>query len=189
MPLDERPACALCLRRAEEPKVQFGTRNFCPTCVAAIGRFALEAPTRGQLWPALDHRAARPVDLLPLEKLISDEMTQLKSEGPGVSTVPEEFARDLSGGTVEENFAAFKNGLDQLLRPADVVTRVYLAIAYREMGLTADALEEAAKTLQHQEKLPPMRATLALGILLDVKSMSTGLDEALAVLRESLFAN
>lgn len=35
-----RSACALCLQSSDEPLVVDGSTAFCPTCVAAIGRFA-----------------------------------------------------------------------------------------------------------------------------------------------------
>lgn len=72
------------------------------------------------------------------------------------------------------------------LKSADPETHLDLAIAYRQMGMTADALTEAGAALEIGASLGK-RSHQALSILLDPKGLMKTLDETLAVLRAALF--
>ena len=161
--MDHRPACSLCLHSCDERWVGDGTRAFCSSCLAAIGRFVRNGPGRARLWPALQG--------------IRDANPSLHETGR------------LNDVLVGEVFAEFKKGTEGVVTPADAETHLDLGIAYREMGLVADALMEAATALQHENKLTRPRAREALNFFLDRRQLRVGVDQLLVFLRESLFSN
>ncbi|HMM35854.1 MAG TPA: tetratricopeptide repeat protein, partial [Thermoanaerobaculia bacterium] len=77
----------------------------------------------------------------------ADELhTELRKEG---ETAPAEEGREVS---LEEIFRDFKKGVEQQLSPEDYETHYNLGIAYKEMGLTDEAIGEfqlAAKDPLH----------------------------------------
>lgn len=57
------------------------------------------------------------------------------------------------------------------------------------MGLIGDAVIEAARALEHENRLPRERAREALTILLDPAHLEVQLDELLPFLRGALFTD
>jgi hypothetical protein len=131
----------------------------CPDCVAAIGRFA-RAGSRGsnEIWRSPPANTPRPV-----------------------SPKPEH------GYSVDEVFADFKADLDKVVALSDCETHLDLAIAYREMGLSSDALLEAAIALEHGSASLGKRAVEALRLLFDQQQLKLGLAETITRLRDALF--
>lgn len=163
-----RPACALCLQSSDEPLVVDGSTAFCPTCLAAIGRFATSGSSRTRFWPAL-------------EGVTHDEPPDLDS--PGFQEVVDELVEH-----DPEMFGELPRILQMRpqLPPADAETHLDLSVAYREMGLPGLALREAAAALQSVSQLPRRRALTALRFLLDRRQLQFPVDELLIVVRETI---
>lgn len=156
--MDEKPACSLCLHRCDARWVGDGKRAFCTRCLVAIGRFVLNTPDRVRFWPSVEQAPARikPIGEAELERAYTE----------------------LTGGAV----------FDEITRAMAMTpgaeTHLDLALAYREMGLEGDALEEAARALQQEVKLSRPRALEALTFIPGQQS-----DALIAGLREALFTN
>ncbi|QRK04002.1 tetratricopeptide repeat protein [Archangium violaceum] len=86
--------------------------------------------------PALGESPAER-DAFDLAAELAGEFGDLGGEQPAASAVEEDFQY-----SVEEVFAEFKKGLAKVVKPEDVDTHYDLGIAYREMGLIDDALNE-----------------------------------------------
>ncbi len=123
---------------------------------ASLGRALTEDMVREspEAAPAVPAPPAGPV--LDESGLFSDEQeffnfadelhTELRKEG---ETAPTEEGREVS---LEEIFRDFKKGVEQQLSPEDYETHYNLGIAYKEMGLTDEAIGEfqlAAKDPLH----------------------------------------
>src|SRR6266849_382030 len=77
-------------------------------------------------------------DAFDLAAELASELGQLEDgETAAVDPASEDFQY-----SVDEVFAEFKKGLEKVVRPEDVDTHYDLGIAYREMGLTEDAIGE-----------------------------------------------
>ncbi|WNG60453.1 tetratricopeptide repeat protein [Archangium gephyra] len=88
--------------------------------------------------PALGESPAER-DAFDLAAELAGEFGDLGGEQPAAPAVEEDFQY-----SVEEVFAEFKKGLAKVVKPEDVDTHYDLGIAYREMGLIDDALNEFA---------------------------------------------
>ena len=77
-------------------------------------------------------------DAFDLAAELASELGQLED---GETAAVEPAAEDFQY-SVDEVFAEFKKGLEKVVRPEDVDTHYDLGIAYREMGLTEDAIGE-----------------------------------------------
>ncbi|MFY0570636.1 tetratricopeptide repeat protein [Archangium lansingense] len=88
--------------------------------------------------PALGESPAER-DAFDLAAELAGEFGDLGGEQPAAPAVEEDFQY-----SVEEVFAEFKKGLAKVVKPEDVDTHYDLGIAYREMGLMDDALNEFA---------------------------------------------
>jgi len=89
--------------------------------------------------PALGESPAER-DAFDLAAELAGEFGDLSgAEPPAAAAVEEDFQY-----SVEEVFAEFKKGLAKVVKPEDVDTHYDLGIAYREMGLIDDALQEFA---------------------------------------------
>ena len=89
--------------------------------------------------PALGESPAER-DAFDLAAELAGEFGDLSGEAaPAAPAVEEDFQY-----SVEEVFAEFKKGLAKVVKPEDVDTHYDLGIAYREMGLIDDALQEFA---------------------------------------------
>lgn len=75
------------------------------------------------------------------------------------------------------------------LPPADAETHLELAMAYAKMGLTGDALMEAAAALEDERHLTRPRALKALSLLLNRRYLQVQVDELLIVVREKLIVH
>jgi pilus assembly protein FimV len=71
-----------------------------------------------------------------------DLAAELAGEIDNLGGAPAPAAEDDFQYSVEEVFAEFKKGLEKVVKPEDVDTHYDLGIAYKEMGLTDDALGE-----------------------------------------------
>jgi tetratricopeptide (TPR) repeat protein len=88
--------------------------------------------------PALGESPAER-DAFDLAAELAGEFGDLGGDQPAAPAVEEDFQY-----SVEEVFAEFKKGLAKVVKPEDVDTHYDLGIAYREMGLIDDALNEFA---------------------------------------------
>jgi tetratricopeptide (TPR) repeat protein len=88
--------------------------------------------------PALGESPAER-DAFDLAAELAGEFGDLGGDEPAAPAVEEDFQY-----SVEEVFAEFKKGLAKVVKPEDVDTHYDLGIAYREMGLMEDALNEFA---------------------------------------------
>ncbi|WP_375767285.1 tetratricopeptide repeat protein [Archangium gephyra] len=88
--------------------------------------------------PALGESPAER-DAFDLAAELAGEFGDLGGDEPAAPAVEEDFQY-----SVEEVFAEFKKGLAKVVKPEDVDTHYDLGIAYREMGLMDDALNEFA---------------------------------------------
>jgi tetratricopeptide (TPR) repeat protein len=77
-------------------------------------------------------------DAFDLAAELATEMGELENE----ETVEVDSGSDDFQYSVDEVFAEFKKGLERVVRPEDVDTHYDLGIAYKEMGLTEDAIAE-----------------------------------------------
>lgn len=168
--MDHRPACSLCLHSCDERWIGDGTRSFCTSCLAAIGRYVSNGPGRARLWPALE---GAPNDQTALRETEAGEGdTQVDGDEPAAQV-----------------FVDLTTGSDGFINPADADTHVGLAIAYREMGLVGDALMNAAVALRHEKRLSRSSAREAMSLLLDARHLRVGVDELLVALRNAMFTN
>ncbi|HEX8438498.1 tetratricopeptide repeat protein [Archangium sp.] len=87
--------------------------------------------------PALGESPAER-DAFDLAAELAGEFGDLGGEPPAAAPMAEEDFQY----SVEEVFAEFKKGLAKVVKPEDVDTHYDLGIAYREMGLIDDALNE-----------------------------------------------
>ncbi|MBK9967733.1 MAG: hypothetical protein IPP07_23795 [Holophagales bacterium] len=124
---------------------------------AELGRALTEDMVRDSASPVLPPQAmAEGAPVLDESGLFSDEQeffnfadelhTELRRD---VDIVPAEEGREVS---LEEIFRDFKKGVEQQLSPEDFETHYNLGIAYKEMGLTDEAIGEfqlAAKDPLH----------------------------------------
>jgi hypothetical protein len=78
--------------------------------------------------------------------------------------------------------------LAYLSEEPDAQTHLNLAIAYREMGLPADALVEAAQAIRLAQ-LPQAQSSLALEMLLEPGRLRVNVTAALDLIRNSHFQN
>jgi hypothetical protein len=85
--------------------------------------------------------------------------------------------------------ASFEELRERLPQASDASTHLDLAIAYREMGLPADAVEEAGVALRNQTSLTPRECSTALSLIFAPDLFPTPLDAALEGLRTLIFAN
>jgi tetratricopeptide (TPR) repeat protein len=101
---------------------------------------AEEADTSSMHVPAVepvDAPAER--DAFDLAAELAGDLDGLVDASPAPSSSDDDFQY-----SVEEVFAEFKKGLEKVVKPEDVDTHYDLGIAYKEMGLTDDALGEFA---------------------------------------------
>jgi pilus assembly protein FimV len=89
--------------------------------------------------------AVEPVDA-PSESSAFDLAAELAEDfgGLGEEAAAPAASDDDFQYSVDEVFAEFKKGLEKVVKPEDVETHYDLGIAYKEMGLTDDALGEFA---------------------------------------------
>jgi pilus assembly protein FimV len=78
-------------------------------------------------------------DAFDLAAELAGDLDGLADNSPAPSSGEDDFQY-----SVEEVFAEFKKGLEKVVKPEDVDTHYDLGIAYKEMGLTDDALGEFA---------------------------------------------
>jgi hypothetical protein len=168
--VDHRPACSLCLHSCDERWIGDGTRSFCTSCLAAIGRYVSNGPGRARLWPALE---GAPNDQTALRETEAGEGdTQVDGDEPAAQV-----------------FVDLTKGSHELVNPADADTHLALAVAYCEMGIVGDALREAAVALRHEKRLSRSSAREAMSLLLDARHLRVGVDELLVALRNAVFTN
>jgi tetratricopeptide (TPR) repeat protein len=99
-----------------------------------------------RLLAQLDARAAAPATGEPAgeggDSRAFDLARQLAEELGGEEDAAAPPAGDDYQVSVEEVFAEFKKGLEKVVKPEDVDTHYDLGVAYKEMGLTDDAVSE-----------------------------------------------
>ena len=78
-------------------------------------------------------------DAFDLAAELAEEVDNLGDEASAPAAAEDDFQY-----SVEEVFAEFKKGLEKVVKPEDVDTHYDLGIAYKEMGLSDDALGEFA---------------------------------------------
>jgi pilus assembly protein FimV len=78
-------------------------------------------------------------DAFDLAAELAGDLDGLADSSPAPSSSDDDFQY-----SVEEVFAEFKKGLEKVVKPEDVDTHYDLGIAYKEMGLSDDALGEFA---------------------------------------------
>jgi hypothetical protein len=89
--------------------------------------------------------AVEPMEDAPAERDAFDLAAELAGEIDGLGGAPAAASsEDDFQYSVEEVFAEFKKGLEKVVKPEDVDTHYDLGIAYKEMGLSDDALGEFA---------------------------------------------
>ncbi len=87
---------------------------------------------------AAEMASDEPKDAFDLAAELASELGELENEETAdAASGTEDFQY-----SVDEVFAEFKKGLEKVVRPEDVDTHYDLGIAYREMGLTEDAIAE-----------------------------------------------
>ena len=173
----ESPGCALCRRRAES-LVAVAGQAFCLPCLTALGKLMREGePALVEfIWRARPRELARRA----LADIVDDEVQKIRQVAPK------------GDASVEARIADFKAGFahpkpaEPVVSPADAVTHLDLAVAYRAMGLGDDALEEASIALASAAHLGS-RADEAAEILLDPQALRSSLGETLVTLRSALF--
>jgi pilus assembly protein FimV len=109
----------------------------------------LEALEAGGV-PAAEATEAEPVSVpsvepvldAPAERDAFDLAAELAGEIDGLGDEEPPPAAEDFQYSVEEVFAEFKKGLEKVVKPEDVDTHYDLGIAFKEMGLTDDALEK-----------------------------------------------
>lgn len=79
-------------------------------------------------------------DAFDLAAELAEELGELEESEPSSEVAP----ADDYQVSVEEVFAEFKKGLEKVVKPEDVDTHYDLGVAYKEMGLTDDAVAEFA---------------------------------------------
>ncbi len=113
----------------------------------------LEAGQASGAAPVEESEAAEPASVPSVEPMVDaggerdafDLAAELAGEIDGLAdTSPPAPAEDDFQYSVDEVFAEFKKGLEKVVKPEDVDTHYDLGIAYKEMGLSDDALGEFA---------------------------------------------
>ena len=178
-PVAEQSSCSICRRRSQS-MVAVSPYAFCRTCLSSLGRFVRSGHASVQsIWrTAPTFRPGK-----GLQNLVAEEMAALGR----ASTGTEEPTEGPFAYSVEEVFDMFKARLEVVVKPADAETHLDLAVAYRETGLSNDALTEAAIALEHGASLSSKGEQIAVSIVLDPKGLRTSLEEALAILRSVLY--
>lgn len=112
-------------------------------------------------------------------------LSHLFSTGPrlphAVDALDPGSREDFNPREVEDVFAEFKKSLPNIASPEDVDTHVDLAVAFREMGLLADAFAEFALALEHARGEQLARALNAL------LGKGSGFKADVAALRHALY--
>lgn len=141
----------------EHPAVfgPFGALHVCTACARVVARIANRSQSGG--WRLTPERR-------------SDEVE------PSVPTEPDV--------DVEKVFRRFREGVRKQIAVEDVDSHLALATAYREMGLVADAVREAATAFEHASD--HARKNDALSIVLDPRLLQP---DALGYLRRWLTSN
>jgi hypothetical protein len=174
----ESLSCALCRRRGDT-LVRVAANGFCTACLSSIGKLLCDGPAAlvESLWRAPPRELARRA----LSDIVEDEIVKIRQSGPA------------DDAAFESAIAAFKASLapepatpDGRSERSDTATHLDLAIAYREMGLTDEALVEAGIALSAADRLND-RAHEAAGIVLSPGCLRSGVDETLIRLRTVLF--
>ncbi|SET30629.1 tetratricopeptide repeat protein [Stigmatella erecta] len=113
-----------------------------------------------------------------------DLAAELAGEIDNLGGTPAPAAEDDFQYSVEEVFAEFKKGLEKVVKPEDVDTHYDLGIAYKEMGLTDDALGEFRVARQGcVGKKRELDCITMLGMLHGMRGEHT---EAVEIFREGL---
>lgn len=108
----------------------------------------LEAAERGEAPPAGEADAApaggdgEGRDAFDLAAELASELGGFEESAGGEGDAPAATGGDEYQVSVEEVFAEFKKGLEKVVKPEDVDTHYDLGVAYKEMGLTDDAIGE-----------------------------------------------
>ena len=170
--------CALC-RRKRDPVVEVSTHALCMPCLSMLGHFMRTGPHAvvESLW------RARPFELAKraLSDLVDDEITRMRrlarTDDPNV----ESWVRTFKAG-----FAATASPPEAAGQAIDAAHHLDQALAYLAMGVTDDAINEAALALTAVDQLGA-RAHEAAEVALDPGMLKLGLDATLLTLRAALF--
>jgi len=160
--------CLFCQRQSAPVAALPGKKAFlCIPCARRVGRFYLDGSEdkRGTVWRPLPAPNPSPAD--------EDSNEEPASEASGMRF-------DIA---ISEVFSEFKKGLERA-GGQDPQLHADLAIAYREMGLIADAMKAAARALALEGAPTVAVATQALALLLEPKMLNPG---ALEKLKLALF--
>jgi tetratricopeptide (TPR) repeat protein len=108
---------------------------------------------------------ARLAEAAPAGEGTSDDFfdlaAELRDELSGIS-VPERTAASAEEQSLDEIFEDFKKGVEQQESKQDVDTHYNLGIAYKEMGLLDDAIDEFLMTSEGEQKFVESRYMLGL---------------------------
>lgn len=114
-------------------------------------------------------RSPRCKEALELLRQVEEHLAQNSTDSaaclnvkeiPAVSEVPPQAAGDKAQSRLEGNITAFKKGIEDAVALDDCETHYDLGIAYREMGLLGEAIDEFTKAMSH-----PRRYTDALTLI------------------------
>ena len=154
--------CLFCGRRSARVAALPGEKSFlCIPCAQGVGRFAGSGPHAklGAIWKTLPAgRSDAPAPAPASPGVLDDEET-------------------------DAVFSEFNIGVEHAIRDPQV--HADLAVAYREMGLVPDALQEAVEALTLNSNVSVGVATQALALLLNPSVLNSG---ALEKLRLALSA-
>lgn len=129
------------------------------------------------LWRARPRELARRA----LSDMVDDEILKIRRLVPDHDPSVEPLVTAFKAG-----FAPDPKPSGRVDPPLDPQEHLDLALAYREMGLTDDALNEASLALVQASQLGE-RTHQAAAIALDPRCLRSGLEDTLASLRSALF--
>lgn len=139
---------------------------------------------------SLLERSPRCKEALELLRQVEEHLAQNKTasagslsvkEIPSVSDVPPQTTGDRDQSRLEGNISAFKKGIEDAVAQDDCETHYDLGIAYREMGLLDEAIEEFTKAMSH-----PSRYTDALTLIGNCLVSKGDFDQAAELFKKGL---
>ena len=109
---------------------------------------------------SLLERSPRCKEALELLRQVEEHLAENKTaaapldvkKSQKVSDVPSQVVGDKEQSRLEGNISAFKKGIEDAVAQDDCETHYDLGIAYREMGLLGEAIEEFTKAMSHPSR-------------------------------------